>query len=130
MEWVVGRRRRGFSSNRVCGAEADDQQAVFLVGRRGEDLRHPFRQERVGGGHAFERARRALAGGARITRGRGDVGGGRGSLCFAQVGGQLLDRDVVGRTVAEIEQRVEVDARVLRRRVGAKRRGIRGTVVV
>ena len=28
--------------------EGDDDKAVVLVGRRGHDLRHPLRQERVG----------------------------------------------------------------------------------
>src|SRR5207245_1179454 len=81
--------------------------------RRGEDLRDPFREEGVGGLQAAGGAVEAGRFAAVVAQVRDDervVGGlRRGS----EIRRQARERQIVARAVAEVEQRVEVDERVV-----------------
>ena len=79
--------RTGCRGRWVGLVEGDDQQPVLLVGGGGEDLRHPLREEGVGGRRTFGAPCRALpgdAGVAEVGRDEGVVGG-RGDLRQAGV---------------------------------------------
>src|SRR3954453_6522186 len=96
-----------------CGlSEGDDQDAVTLVGRGGEDLRDPAREEPVGLGRTG-----IIDGGVTLGRLTGVAEVGRDER---EVGGPALERTVepVQRYVAllaaaQVQQRVEVDERVV-----------------
>ncbi len=103
-------------------SEGDNQQTVFLVSGRGEELRHPLGEEGVGTRRAIRSSFRALAGHTGVAEvGRDKRVVGR-RVELAQIGVELVKRDVVERAIAEVEQRMEVDEGVVPRRITAKRR--------
>ncbi len=115
-----GGRRRSFGRAEAVGKDHDE---TFLADRlRPEDLRHPLGEEFIGRRGARGRARGALIRQPRVAEIRGDEGELGRRLRLAQVLGQLIDRQVVGRTVADVEQGVEIDEGVEARRISARGR--------